>query len=319
MAPKIITLFGGSGFLGRYLVRHLARQGHVLRIAVRHPEQAAFLKPLGDVGQITPIPASVLHEESVRQAVRGSDAVVNFVGILYERGRMTFQAVHVEGARRVAAAAAEAGASALVHVSAIGADAGAPARYAKSKAAGETAVFSAFPKATVIRPSIVIGPEDDFFNRFAAMARLSPVLPLIGGGKTRFQPVYVGDVAAAIAKVLLTPGHGGKLYELGGPQVYSFRELMELLLAEIARKRILANLPVGVARFKARFLELLPEPPLTRDQIMMLQKDNVVASEAQGFKALGIEPQAIEAILPTYLDQYRRGGRFSLQHRATGS
>ncbi|MEQ8653703.1 MAG: complex I NDUFA9 subunit family protein [Kiloniellales bacterium] len=315
MATKIITLFGGSGFLGRYLVRHLARQGHILRIAVRHPERANFLKPLGDVGQITPVPASLLHEESVRRAVEGADAVVNFVGILYERGQRSFQAVHVEGARRVAAAASDAGAQTLVHVSAIGADAGAPARYAKSKAAGETAVMSAFPKATIIRPSIVIGPEDDFFNRFAAMTRISPALPLIGGGTTRFQPVYVGDVAEAIAKTLLEPGHAGKLYELGGPQVYTFKQLMELLLSEIARKRILINLPSSLASFNARFLELLPVPPLTRDQVLLLKQDNVVSADARGFKELGIEPQAIEAVMPTYLDKYRRGGRFSLQQR----
>ncbi len=318
MATKIITLFGGSGFLGRYVVRHLARQGHVLRIAVRHPEQALFLKPLGDVGQITPIPASLLHEESIREAVRGADAVANLVGILYESGKHTFQAVHVEGAKRVAAASAQAGVQNLVHVSAIGADAGAPARYAKSKAAGETAVLSAFPKASIVRPSIVIGPEDDFFNRFGAMARMSPVLPLIGGGKTRFQPVYVGDVGLAIAKLLLEPGHGGKVYELGGPQVFTFRQLMELLLEEIARKRCLVNVPSGMAAFKARFLELLPKPPLTRDQVLMLQQDNVVGAEAAGFRQLGIEPQAIEAILPTYLDKYRRGGRYSLQHRISG-
>jgi len=318
MATKIITLFGGSGFLGRYVVRHLARQGHVLRIAVRHPEQALFLKPLGDVGQITPIPASLLHEESIREAVRGADAVANLVGILYESGKVTFQAVHVEGAKRVATAAAQAGVRNLVHVSAIGADAGAPARYAKSKAAGETAVLSAFPKASIVRPSIVIGPEDDFFNRFGAMARMSPALPLIGGGKTRFQPVYVGDVGLAIAKLLLAPGHGGKVYELGGPQVFTFRQLMELLLQEIARKRCLVNVPSGMASFQARFLELLPKPPLTRDQVLMLQQDNVVGADAAGFKQLGIEPQAIEAILPTYLDKYRRGGRYSLQHRISG-
>ncbi len=319
MTTKIITLFGGSGFLGRYLVRHLARQGHVLRIAVRHPERANFLKPLGDVGQITPVPASVQHEESVRQAVQGADAVVNFVGILYERGQRSFQAVHVEGAKRVAAAAKEAGAEALVHVSAIGADAGAPARYAKSKAAGETAVLSAFPKATIVRPSIVIGPEDDFFNRFAAMTRLSPALPLVGGGTTKFQPVYVGDVATVIAKTLLEPGHAGKTYELGGPQVFSFKQLMELLLTEIARSRMLVTLPSSLAAFQARFLELLPVPPLTRDQVLLLKQDNVVNKEALGFDALGIQPQAIEAVLPTYLDQYRRGGRFSLQQRVTKS
>ncbi len=315
MASKVVTLFGGSGFIGRYLVRHLARQGHVIRVAVRHPDRATFLKPLGDVGQITPIPASVQHEESVRRAVEGADAVVNFVGILFERGKRTFLAVHVEGARRVAEAAKAAGVDALVHLSALGADAGAPARYAKSKAAGETAVLTAFPQATIIRPSIVVGPEDDFFNRFAAMSQLSPFLPLINGGETKFQPAYVGDVAEAIAVALLEPGHGGKTYELGGPQVYSFKQLLQLLLKEISRKRTLIDLPSGLASFQARFMEFLPVPPLTRDQILLLQKDNVVSPEALTFKELGIEPQAIEAILPTYLDKYRRGGRFSLQHR----
>ncbi|GAB5470656.1 MAG: complex I NDUFA9 subunit family protein [Rhodospirillales bacterium] len=315
MASKVVTLFGGSGFIGRYLVRHLARQGHVLRVAVRHPARADFLKPLGDVGQITPIPASVTHEASVAQAVEGADAVVNFVGILYEKGKRSFQAVHVEGAQRVAAAAKTAGVGSLVQVSAIGADQNAPANYARSKAAGETAVLAAFPEATVVRPSIVIGPEDDFFNRFAAMTRLSPFLPLIGGGTTRFQPVYVGDVAEAIAKVLLTPGHGGRVYELGGPQVYSFKDLMVLLLQEIDRKRALVTLPSGLASLMAGFMELAPVPPLTRDQVKLLKVDNVVSPEALTFETLGMAPQAIEGILPTYLDKYRRGGRFSLQQR----
>ncbi len=316
MASKVVTLFGGSGFIGRYLVRHLARQGHVIRVAVRRPERAAFLKPLGDVGQITPIPASVQHEESVRRAVEGADAVVNFVGILFERRKRSFLAVHVEGARRVAEAAKAAAVGSLVHVSAIGADAGAPARYAKSKAAGETAVLTAFPQATIMRPSIVIGPEDDFFNRFAAMTRLSPFLPLIDGGETKFQPTYVGDVAEAIAVALLEPGHDGKTYELGGPQVFRFKQLLQLLLEEIGRKRMLLYLSSGLASFQARFMELLPVPPLTRDQVLLLQRDNVVSPEALTYQDLGIEPQAIESILPTYLDKYRRGGRFSLQqHR----
>ncbi|MEO1192062.1 MAG: complex I NDUFA9 subunit family protein [Pseudomonadota bacterium] len=316
MGTKVVTLFGGSGFIGRYLVRHLARQGHIIRVAVRHPDRAAFLKPLGDVGQITPIPASVQNDASVAIAVEGADAVVNFVGILYERGKRSFQAVHVEGAQRVAAAAKTAGVQSLVQVSAIGADSKAAAKYARSKAAGEAAVLAAFPEATIIRPSIVIGPEDDFFNRFAAMTQIAPALPLIGGGTTRFQPVYVGDVAEAIAKVLLDPGHAGKTYELGGPQVYSFKELMQLLLAEIGRKRALINLPSGLAALQAHFLELLPVPPLTRDQVKLLKVDNVVSPEALGFEALDMTPQAIAGILPTYLDKYRRGGRFSLQQRS---
>jgi len=315
MARKVITLFGGSGFIGRYVVQRLARRGHTIRIATRHPQRASFLKPLGNVGQITPIAASIGHEESIRQAVRGADLVANFVGILYERGPRSFNAIHVEGARRVAAAAAAAGAERLVHISALGADPNAGARYARSKAEGEKAVLDALPGASILRPSIVVGPEDDFFNRFAAIARLSPVLPLIGYGNTRFQPVFVGDVADAVTKLLLEPGYEGKTYELGGPQVYSFRELMELMLREIDRKRMLVNLPFAAASFQARFLEKLPVPPLTRDQVELLKQDNVVSDGALTFADLGIEPQAIEAILPSYLDKFRRGGRFSLQHR----
>ena len=316
MTGKVVTLFGGSGFIGRYLVQHLAREGCILRVAVRHPARANFLKPLGNVGQITPLPASVQHDDSLRRAVEGADLVVNLVGILYESGRRSFQAVHVEGAKRVAEAAKAAGAKRLVQVSALGADGTAESRYARSKAEGEAAVLAAFPEATIVRPSVVIGPEDDFFNRFAAMTRLSPALPLIGGGKTRFQPVFVGDVAEAIAKLLLEPGHAGKTYELGGPQVYSFEQLMKLLLREIDRKRMLVKVPFGLAALKARFLELLPVPPLTRDQVLLLKQDNVVSEGALTFADLGIEPQAIEAVLPTYLDQYRIGGRFSLQHHA---
>jgi len=311
MANRTITLFGGSGFIGRYIVRDLAQAGWTIRIAVREPKRARFLKPLGDVGQITPIPASLLHEDSVKAAVTGVDAVVNLVGILFERGRRSFEAVHVEGARRAALAAKEAGARQFMQISAIGADPNSDAAYARSKAAGEEAVKEAFPGATILRPSIVIGPEDDFFNRFGAMAQLAPALPLVGGGTTKFQPVYVGDVAEAAARLLNGQAEGGKTYELGGPQIFTFRELMELLLEEIGKKRLLIGLPSGIASLMGQVLRFLPNPPLTPDQVRLLRYDNVVGANAQGFAALGMTPQAIEAILPTYLDKYRSGGRFS--------
>lgn len=306
-----VTVFGGSGFIGRYVVQRLAQQGHRIVVAVRHPARAAFLQPLGNVGQITPVAASLLVEDSVRRAVAGADLVINLVAVLYEKGRQSFGALHVEGAERVARAAREAGASDLVQVSALGADPQAAADYARSKAAGEAAVRAAFPAAVVIRPSLVVGPEDDFFNRFARLARLLPALPLIDGGRTRFQPAYVDDVAEAIVKAGLDPHCRGKTYELGGPRIYSFKELLELLLKEIQRRRLLLPLPGGLASLQATLLELLPKPPLTRDQLRMLQRDTVVSEGALGFADLGIQPTAIEAILPTYLDRYRVGGRFA--------
>jgi len=306
----IVTVFGGSGFLGRYVVQRLARDGWTIRVAVRHPARAKFLKPLGDIGQITPLYVPLQDREAVSAALSGADAAINLVGILFEGGRQRFQAVQAEGAGTVAAAAAENGVRSLVHVSAIGAAEDSASAYARSKAAGEAAVREAFPDAVILRPSVVFGPEDDFFNRFAAMARLSPALPLIGGGRTRFQPVYVGDVARAVTRVLTDPACSGRVYELGGPKTYTFRELMELLLDTIGRKRALVNVPFGLARLKATFLELLPQPLLTRDQVTLLRSDNVVAADALTLKDLGIEPTAPEAIIPGYLDRYRPGGRF---------
>ncbi len=311
MAARVITVFGGSGFIGRYLVQRLARRGWVIRVAVRHPDAALFLKPMGDVGQVTPIAASLRHQGSVQAAVAGADAVVNLVGILYQRGPQRFDAIHAEGARTVAEAAAAAGARRLVQMSALGADAASPAEYARSKAAGEAAAAAAFPGATIVRPSVVFGPEDGFFNRFAAMARFSPVLPLIGGGTTRFQPVYVGDVAEAMARMLDDDGTRGRSYELGGPQVYSFKELLELTLAAIGRRRLLLPLPFWAASLQAALLELLPTPPLTRDQVRLLRHDNVVTQGAPGLAELGITPTAAELIIPTYLDIYRIGGRYA--------
>ncbi|MGF1609061.1 MAG: complex I NDUFA9 subunit family protein [Kiloniellales bacterium] len=309
MAARLVTIFGGSGFIGRYLVQRLARRGWQIRVAVRHPRQAQFLKPLGDVGQITPVPAALQHEASIAAAVQGADAVVNLVGLLYEKGRQTFEKVHVEGAGLVARAASAAGARDFVQVSAIGASLDSEADYACSKAAGEAAVRETFPDAVVVRPSIVFGPEDGFFNRFAVMARLSPALPLIGGGHTRFQPVYVGDVAEAMAICLERPDCRGQTYELGGPQVYSFKELMELLLAQIRRRRLLLPIPIALAELQAAVLELLPVPPLTRDQVRLLRHDNVVSPGAPGLAELGITPTSVEIIVPTYLDRYRARGR----------
>lgn len=314
MRGDLVTVFGGSGFLGRYVVRRLAHAGWQVRVAVRRPDEALFCKTAGHVGQVTPVAANIRDLASVKAAVAGADAVVNLVGILFQAGPQRFDAVHAQGAGTVAAAAAAAGVKALVHVSAIGADAQSPAAYARSKAAGEAAVRQAFPAATVIRPSIVFGPEDGFFNRFAEMALMLPFLPLIGGGTTRFQPVYVLDVAEAIARAIEAPeAHAGKTYELGGPRIYSFRELMSLLLAEIGRRRMLISVPFALAALKGAVFQSIPfiRPPLTADQVRLLKRDNVVGPQAAGFKELGLTPTAVEPILPTYLDRYRPHGYYS--------
>jgi NADH dehydrogenase len=314
MRGELVTVFGGSGFIGRYVVRRLAREGWQVRIAVRRPDQALFLKTAGHVGQVTPVAANIRDQASVRAAVSGAAAVVNLVGILFQAGPQRFDSVHAQGAVHIASAAAAAGARALVHVSAIGADPRSPAAYARSKAAGEAGVGKACPGATIFRPSIVFGPEDGFFNRFAKMALLSPALPLIGGGTTRFQPVYVLDVAEAIARAAENPeAHAGKTYELGGPRIYSFRELMSLMLAEIGRKRCLCSIPFALASLQGAVLQSIPfiRPPLTADQVKLLKRDNVVGPQAAGFKELGITPTALEPILPTYLDRYRPQGYYS--------
>ncbi len=315
MAARLVTIFGGSGFIGRYLVQRLAQRGWLIRVAVRHARSAQFLKPLGNVGQITPVAAALQDPKSVREAVEGADAVVNLVGLLYERGRQNFASVHYEGAKLVAESAA-AGAADLVQVSAIGADPNAEADYARSKGAGEQAVRAAFPDAVIVRPSIVFGAEDGFFNLFAAMARLSPALPLIGGGATRFQPVYVGDVADAITACLSEPACRGKTYELGGPKVYSFKELLQYLLRQIRRRRLLLPLPFALAELQGAMLQTLPVPPLTRDQVRLLRHDNIVSEGALGLADLGIEPTAVEVIVPTYVERYRPGGRFNPQQAA---
>ena len=317
MKGKLVTVFGGSGFVGRHVVQRLAAAGARVCVAVRYPGQAAFLQPMGDVGQIVPMQASVGHEASVRAAVAGADAVVNLVGILYEKGRRTFDAVHRKAAGIVAAAAKDAGAAAFVHMSALGASPESRARYATSKAAGEEAVRAAFPEAVIFRPSVVFGPQDGFFNLFASLARISPVLPVIGGGGgTKFQPVYVGDVAEAIMKALADRSCAGQTYELGGPAVYSFREVLELILRETGRRRLLVPLPFWLASLEATFLQLMPNPLLTRDQVKLLKEDNVVTGALPGLAELGIEPTGVEAIIPAYLDRYRPGGRFRTPLRA---
>ena len=308
MASRQVTVFGGSGFIGRYLVKRLADNGWRIVIAVRDPEAAHFLKPLGDVGQIVAIPVDVGDKQAVRNAVAGSSAAVNLVGILYERGRQTFARTHVEAARHIAEAAADEGCGRLVHVSAIGASATSPAAYARSKAAAEANVAQAFPGATILRPGIVFGPEDGFFNLFARMAVVSPVLPLFGGGMTRFQPVHVCDVASAIDRCLDTSASVGTTYELGGPTVYTFSQLMQIVVRETRRRCLLLALPYGVASLMAAFLQFLPVPPLTPDQVRLMKIDNVAGGGLPGLKDLGINPTAAEVVVPTYLARYRRGG-----------
>ncbi len=312
-SDMLVTIFGASGFVGRHVVRALARDGYRIRAAVRRPDLAFELQPLGRVGQIHAVQANLRHPASVEAAVRDSAVVVNLVGILFERGRQRFSAVHAGGAEVVARAAAAQGAR-LVHVSAIGADENATADYARTKGLGEAAVFTAAPDAVVFRPSVIFGPDDDFFNKFAAMARLSPFLPLVGGGHTRFQPVFGGDVGEAVAKAVGNETTPGTIYELGGPEVYTFKELMEFVLATIARRRLLLPVPFWAAKFMGQFLKYLPVPPLTPDQVELLKQDNVVSAAAQGegrtLQGLGIEARSVETIVPSYLWRYRKTGQF---------
>jgi uncharacterized protein YbjT (DUF2867 family) len=308
MRTRRTAMLGGSGFIGRYIVQRLAARGDVIPVGCRRAEEAKFLKPLGNVGQIATLNLTIGDEQILPAFLAGNDALVNCVGILRESGSQTFDRVHHTGPGRLARLAREAGIERFVHISAIGADPRSSSAYARTKAAGEAAVRDAFPTVTILRPSVVFGAEDQFFNRFAAMATISPVLPLIGGGHTRFQPVYVGDVADAVLKCLDDPTTAGRTYELGGPKVYTFRELIELMLGEIRRKRLLVDLPFGLAAIQARLMSLLPNPPLTPDQVELLKRDNVVSSGALTLAALGITPTAVEGVLPSYLDRFRRGG-----------
>jgi uncharacterized protein YbjT (DUF2867 family) len=309
----LVTVFGGSGFLGRHVVRALAKAGYRVRVAVRRPELAGFLQPLGRVGQIHAVQANLRYPASVEAAARDADVVINLVGILFQRGKQRFDAVQAFGAEAVALAAAAFGAR-LVHVSAIGADERSASHYARSKAMGEKLVLAAVPSATILRPSVLFGPEDDFFNKFAAIARLSLALPLIGGGHTRFQPVFAGDVASAVVAAIEGRTDEGKTFELGGPEVKSFKELMQLMLAMVERKRLLVPIPFALAKLQASLLQLMPKPLLTPDQVELLRGDSVVSEaairEGRTLATLGIDPIAMETVLPTYLWRYRKAGQY---------
>ena len=310
----LVTVFGGSGFLGRNVVRALAKRGYRIRVGVRRPELAGYLQPLGRVGQIHAVQANVRYPASVEAAMRDCSVAINLIGILTEGGAQSFDAVQARGAETIARAAAAVGAR-MVHVSAIGADANSPSAYGRTKAAGEQAVLAAVPSATIMRPSLLFGPEDEFTNRFAALARISPFLPLIGGGTTRMQPAYVGDVATAVADAVDGRTKPGATYELGGPEVLTMREIMEIILKITDRKRMLLSLPFGLARLQAMFLQFAPGPlKLTPDQVAMLQSDNVVSDTAKAagltLEGLGITPDSLEAVAPQYLWRFRAAGQF---------
>ena len=326
MSKRSITIFGGSGFLGRHIVRKLAKENTTIKVAVRRPELAGFLRPLGTVGQITLVRTDVCSSPDIDRALDGSNEVINLTGILYERGKQRFKTIHAETPGKIAAAAKKAGVQKLVHISAIGADCLSNSSYARSKGTGENALLKHFPAATILRPSVVFGPEDDFFNKFGALARILPGLPIfctlkqwpkihfeglyffprIEAGTTLMQPVYVSDVAEAVVRVLGSHSEEslGKTYELGGPQVYSFRELMNLVLSQMQLKRLLIPVPYLAANILGRIGQLLPVPPITLDQARLLQIDNVVSTEALTLENLGISPVAAELILPTYMKRF---------------
>jgi len=312
-SSKLVTVFGGSGFVGRHTVRALAEAGYRIRVAVRRPDLAGYLQPLGDVGQIQLVQANLRFRWSIDRAVAGADHVVNLVGILAEGGKQSFESLQARGAGWVAEAATDVGAT-MVQVSAIGANDRSAADYARTKAEGESAVIAAAPGAVILRPSIVFGPEDDFFNRFASMARFAPALPLIGGGGTRFQPVYVGDVADAVVKAVSGECPAGSVWELGGPEVLTFKECLERMLSVIQRKRGFISLPFGLASMMGSVAQYAPGAPITPDQVEMLKTDNVVSdamvADGRTLSDLGIEPTGMDAILPTYLVRFRKHGQF---------
>jgi uncharacterized protein YbjT (DUF2867 family) len=311
----LVTVFGGSGFLGRNVVRALCKRDYRVRVAVRRPELAGHLQPVGRVGQIHAVQANLRYPGSVEAAMRDSDVAINLVAILSQSGAQTFDAVQVKGAETVAKAASAAGAR-MVHVSAIGADEKSPSHYARAKAAGEKAVLAALPSATILRPSVMFGPEDEFTNRFASLARLSPMLPLVGGGTTRMQPAYVGDVATAVADAVDGKTKAGATYELGGPEILTMREIMETILAITDRKRMLVSLPFALAKLQSVFLQLAPAPfTLTPDQVELLRSDNVVSDAAKAagltLEGLGIAADSLEAVAPQYLWRFRPAGQFT--------
>lgn len=318
MTGKLAVVFGGSGFVGRNVVRELAKRGWRVRVAVRRPHLAQFLRPMGAVGQIQLKQCNVRHRPSIADAIHGADAVINLVGLLHQTGPQTFNAVQSAGAAAIANLAKEEGIETFIHMSAIGADVESDSHYARTKGEAERAVREAMPAAVILRPSIVFGPEDSFFNKFATMASFSPVLPLVGGGKTKFQPVYVDDVADAICEALVRPEAAGRIYELGGPRVYTFRELMEIMLRETGQKRVLLPLPffaASLAGTVSQIIGRLPfvEPMLTVDQVKLLKHDNVVdGSGAVGtLSELELEPHTVESILPSYMVRYRKYGQFA--------
>jgi uncharacterized protein YbjT (DUF2867 family) len=312
----LVTVFGGTGFVGRQVVRALARVGRRVRVAVRNPGRGYRLRMLGDVGQIEVVQANIRDPDSVGRALDGAEAAINAVAVLYETGRQRFDALHVDGARLLAQSAADRGIERFVQISALGAAAQSRSRYAATKAAGEAAVREVLPSAVILRPSVVFGPDDHFFNRFAAMATISPALPLIGGGETRFQPVFVADVAAAVARAADDAEAAGRTYELGGPAIYTFRGLMELMLSVIGRTRLLVPVPFGLARLLGLAGDVaagsgLVAPAITSDQVEMLRSDNVVAPGAFGLADLGVAATALETVIPTYLYRYRKGGQYA--------
>lgn len=314
--PQLVTIFGGSGFVGRYIAQRMARQGWRVRVAVRRPNEAHFVRPYGRVGQVEPVLCNIRDDNSVRQATMGADAVVNCVGTFDAGGKNNFDAVQHEGAARIARIAAEQGVARLVHISAIGADVDGESLYARSKGKGEAAILEAFPSAVILRPSVVFGPEDQFFNRFAGMARMSPVIPLVGAG-TKFQPVYVDDVARAAEMGVVGHATSG-IYELGGPDVDTFRELIEQMLQTIRRRRLILALPFWVGSLMGRVTGAvsmltggLAPQPITVDQVKSLREDNIVSDGAKGFEDLGFKPTSIEAVVPSYLWQFRPSGQYA--------
>jgi NADH dehydrogenase len=312
----LVTVFGGSGFVGTQTVRELARAGWRVRVAVRNPSLAYRMRLMGDVGQVDIVQANIRDADSVARALEGAQASLNLVGLLRETARQTFTAVHVDGACTIAQAAKAAGATRIVQMSALGADLKSTSRYARTKAEGEAAVRAIDPEAVIARPSIVFGQEDGFFNRFAAMAQVSPALPLIGGGATRFQPIFIGDLGQALARMVADAACAGRTYELGGATTYSFLDLMNLMLAETGQRRLLLPLPFGVASAMGRVFDLasgLVAPPITADQVELLKTDNVASGNYPGLMDLGVSPTALEAVLPTYLYRYRKGGQYADQ------
>ncbi len=315
----IITVFGATGFVGRHVVQALAEKGYRIRAAVRRPDLAGHLQPMGAVGQIMPVQANTRFPESIDHAIDGADAAINLVGILAERGKQSFEAIHVEGPAAIAESAARNRLKSLIQISAIGADAKSRSRYGRSKAAGERAVLDAFPTAVILRPSVIFGPEDGFFNLFAQMSKSYPFMPLVGGGKTKMQPVFVGDVADALLAIIEGKGHPGTVYELGGPEIFTLRELIEKTLEYAGSDRMLISMPFWLTKLQAFFMSILPNPPITVDQVRLLQSDNVVGADAieskRTLEGLGIvRPRSIELEVPPYLERFRPKGQYSHYH-----